>query len=195
MQTRAEKLRTKKMETIKGIDFSNGKLSNMEYDSVLFADCNFSKADLSGVAFIDCTFKTCDMSLVKVNNTSFNNAQFINCKLLGIDFSRCKDFLLSFSFETCTLDFASFYKKKIKKTIFKNCSIKEVDFNETDLTESVFAHCDLTLAVFQQSIIEKVDFRTAYNFGIDLEVNKVKNARFSATSLSGLLLKYPIVID
>lgn len=183
------------METIQTKDFSNGKLSNAEYDSVLFADCNFSKADLSGVSFIDCTFKTCDMSLVKVNNTAFNNAQFINCKLLGIDFSRCKDFLLSFSFDTCTLDFASFYKKKIKKTIFKNCSIKEVDFNETDLTESRFVECDLTLAVFQQSILEKVDFRKAYNFGIDLEVNKVKNARFSSSGLSGLLLKYPIIID
>lgn len=183
------------METIQGKDFSNCKLSNAEYDSVLFADCNFSKADLSGVAFIDCTFKTCDMSLVKVNNTAFNNAQFINCKLLGIDFSRCKDFLLSFNFDTCTLDFASFYQKKIKKTIFKDCSIKEVDFNETDLTESRFVECDLTLAVFQQSILEKVDFRKAYNYGIDLEVNKVKNARFASSGLSGLLLKYPIIID
>jgi uncharacterized protein YjbI with pentapeptide repeats len=183
------------METIQGKDFSNGKLSNMEYDSVLFADCNFSKADLSNISFIDCTFKTCDMSLVKVNNTAFNNAQFINCKLLGIDFSRFKDFLLSFSFDTCTLDFASFYQKKIKKTIFKDCSIKEVDFNETDLTESRFVECDLTLAVFQQSILEKVDFRKAYNYGIDLEVNKVKNAHFASSGLSGLLLKYPIIID
>jgi uncharacterized protein YjbI with pentapeptide repeats len=195
MQTRAEKLRTKKMETIKGIDFSNGKLSNMEYDSVLFADCNFSKADLSGVAFIDCTFKTCDMSLVKANNTAFNNAQFINCKLLGIDFSRCKDFLLSFSFDNCILDFATFYQKKIKKTLFNNCSIKEVDFTETDLTESKFIECDLTLAVFENSNIEKVDFTKAFNFGIDLEVNKVKNAKFSSSGLSGLLLKYPIIID
>jgi uncharacterized protein YjbI with pentapeptide repeats len=103
--------------------------------------------------------------------------------------------LLSFSFDTCTLDFASFYKKKIKKTLFKNCSVKEVDFNETDLTESKFVECDLTLSVFQQSILEKVDFRKAYHFGIDLEVNKVKGARFASTGLAGLLLKHPIVID
>jgi len=183
------------METIKGMDFSNGKLSKAEYDSVAFSDCNFSKANLSGVSFINCAFSTCDMSLVKVNNTAFNNVMFIQCKLLGIDFSRCKDFLLSFSFENCILDFASFFKKKIKKTIFKNCSIKEVDFTETDLTESRFLDSDLTLAVFQQSIIEKADFRTANNFGIDLEANKVKNARFSSAGLSGLLLKYPIIID
>ncbi|MFA9214890.1 MAG: hypothetical protein ACEQSR_13780 [Candidatus Methylacidiphilales bacterium] len=39
------------------------------------------------------------------------------------------------------------------------------------------------------------DFRKSYNYGIDLEVNKVKNARFASTGLSGLLLKYPIIID
>ena len=166
----------------------------MEYDSELFADCNFSKADLSGVTFIDCVFQSCDLSLVKVNNTAFNNAKFINCKLLGIDFAICKDFLLSFYFENCTLDFASFFKKKIKKTIFNNCSLKEVDFNETDLTDAKFIKCDLSLAVFQRAILEKVDFRTAFNFGIDLELNKVKNAKFSAHSLAGLLLKYPIII-
>jgi len=129
IQTKNYVLKIKKMKTIKGMDFSNGKLSNLEYDTEIFEDCNFSKADLSGVAFIDCTFKTCDMSLVKVNNTSFNNAKFIYCKLLGIDFIRCKDFLLSFSFNNCILDFASFYQKKIKKTLFNNCSIKEVDFS------------------------------------------------------------------
>lgn len=180
---------------VEGMDFSGQKITTLEYEETTFLNCNFSKADLSGVAFIDCTFKSCDMSLAKVNNTAFNNAQFINCKLLGIDFSRCKDFLLSFSFDTCTLDFASFYKKKIKKTIFKNCSIKEVDFNETDLTESKFIECDLTLAVFQQSILEKVDFRKAFNYGIDPEVNKVKNARFASAGLAGLLLKHKIIID
>lgn len=43
--------------------------------------------------------------------------------------------------------------------------------------------------------LSNVNFRAAYNFGIDLAVNKVKNARFSSIGLSGLLLKYPIIID
>ncbi len=183
------------METIKGISFAEGKLSHQEYDSVVFTDCNFAKADLSNVSFIDCTFNSCDMGLAKVANTAFKSVEFVNCKLLGVDFARCKDFLLSFSFDTCILDYASFYKKKMKKTLFKDCSIKEVDFSEAELTESKFVNCDLSLSVFQQSIIEKVDFRTAFNFGIDLEVNKAKNARFSAADLRGLLLKYPIIID
>jgi len=180
---------------ITGIDFSLNKMPENEYDSVKFINCNFSKCDLANIRFVECFFDNCDFSLGKLNNTAFVDAKYKNCKLLGLDFARCKDFLLSFSFENCTLDYASFFKKKIKKTLFKNCSIKEVDFSETDLTESKFLDCDLTMSVFQQSVIEKVDFRTAYNYGIDLELNKVKGAKFSNAGTAGLLLKYKIIIE
>ena len=150
---------------ITGIDFSLNKMPENEYDSVKFINCNFSKCDLANIRFVECFFDNCDFSLGKLNNTAFVDAKYKNCKLLGLDFARCKDFLLSFSFENCTLDYASFFKKKIKKTLFKNCSIKEVDF------------------------------RTAYNYGIDLELNKVKGAKFSNAGTAGLLLKYKIIIE
>jgi hypothetical protein len=51
------------------------------------------------------------------------------------------------------------------------------------------------MSVFQQSVIEKVDFRTANNYGIDLELNKVKGAKFSTNGIAGLLHKYKIVIE
>ena len=117
------------------------------------------------------------------------------CKLLGIDFSKCKDFLLSFYFEKTTLDYSTFHKKKIRNTIFKDCAIKEVDFSEADLTASGFLNCDLTRTVFQQTILEKVDFRTANNYSIDLESNRVKNAKFSTFGIIGLLDKYQIIIE
>ena len=181
--------------TINGLDFTLNKMPKNEYDSVHFINCNFSKSELASIRFVECIFDNCDFSLGKLNNTAFVDVKFKNCKLLGLDFARCKDFLLSFTFENCTLDYASFFKKKIKKTVFKNCSIKEVDFSECDLTESRFLDCDLTMSVFQQSVIEKVDFRTAYHYGIDLELNKAKGAKFSNEGISGLLHKYKIVIE
>jgi len=42
---------------------------------------------------------------------------------------------------------------------------------------------------------EKADFRTAYNFSIDPEVNKINRAKFSSMNLAGLLSKYDIEID
>ena len=48
---------------------------------------------------------------------------------------------------------------------------------------------------FAGTILEKVDFRTAFNYSIDLERNRIKKARFSAKGVVGLLDKYDIDID
>jgi uncharacterized protein YjbI with pentapeptide repeats len=64
----------------------------------------------------------------------------------------------------------------------------------TDLTEAVFDDCDLQRAIFVNTNIEKTDFRTAFNYSIDLELNRIKKAKFSAHGISGLLDKYDIEI-
>ena len=113
----------------------------------------------------------------------------------GLRFDTCNDFGLSFSFENCLLNHSTFYKTKIKKTLFKNSQLNEADFSECDLTGSLFDNCDLTRAIFVNSILEKADFRTSYNFSIDPGINRIKKAKFSLTTVSGLLDKYDIEID
>ena len=87
------------------------------------------------------------------------------------------------------------YKTKLKKTSFKNLKLDDVDFTESDLSGSVFDNCDLTGATFENTIIEKADFRTAFNFSINPEINRIKQAKFSLSGLPGLLNKYNIEID
>jgi uncharacterized protein YjbI with pentapeptide repeats len=70
-----------------------------------------------------------------------------------------------------------------------------VDFTESDLTHSVFDNCDLTRAAFEHTILEKADFRTSFNYSLDLEMNRVKKARFSQAGVIGLLGKYDIDIS
>jgi hypothetical protein len=60
---------------------------------------------------------------------------------------------------------------------------------------AVFAECDLSRAVFQAGILEKTDFRSAFNYTIDPELNKLKKAKFSRSGLAGLLEKYNIDIE
>ena len=145
--------------------------------------------------------ETCEQHRIENNvihkfvNTGLQTVSFINCKILGVNFTKCKDFLLSFSFEKCSLDYATFYEKKIIKTTFKNCTIKEVDFSFANLTFSEFINCDLSRSIFHHTILEKVDFLTAVNYSIDLEQNKVKKAKFSTSGIIGLLDKYQIIIE
>jgi uncharacterized protein YjbI with pentapeptide repeats len=70
-----------------------------------------------------------------------------------------------------------------------------VDFTETDLTESLFENCDLARATFANTMLEKTDFCTAYNYSIDPDLNRIKKAKFSTAGIAGLLDKYDILIE
>jgi uncharacterized protein YjbI with pentapeptide repeats len=135
------------------------------------------------------------LSLAKLERTAFRDIVFRECKMLGLHFEHCNEFGLAFSIEGCQLDHSSFYRTKIKKTIFKNSSLKESDFSECDLTGSIFKKCDLEGALFENSNLEKADFRTSFNYSIDPEINRIRKAKFSISEISGLLNKYDIEID
>lgn len=176
-------------------DFTQDPLRKGEYENCTFHQCDFSGSDLSHVKFIDCVFKSCNLSLAKLNETTFQSVKFKDCKMLGLRFDTCNEFGLSFSFDQCQLNHSSFFKLKIKKSIFKNSQMEEIDFAETDLSGSVFDNCDLLQSIFENSLLEKVDFRTAYNYSFDPEKNRIKKARFSNSGISGLLDKYNIIIE
>lgn len=176
-------------------DFSIDKLPVNEYENCRFMNCNFYSSNLMNVTFRECTFDSCDFSLAKLGNTTLNDVKFVGCKLVGVQFEECNPFLFSVDFENCVLKLAVFYKIKLKKTHFKNCNLQETDFSETDLTSSIFDNCDLQRAIFHKTILEKVDFRTSFNYSIDPEANRIKKARFSRTGIAGLLDKYGIEIE
>ena len=79
--------------------------------------------------------------------------------------------------------------------MFKQVSLVEVDFTEADVSESVFDDCNLQGAIFEQSILEKADFRTAYNYIINPQLNSLKGAKFKLYGLPGLLAAHKIIIE
>jgi len=166
-----------------------------EYENCRFNNCDFSGLDLSSVKFLECEFTGCNLTLPKTVKTVFSRVQFKECKLLGLRFDQCNEFGLIFRFENCLLDQSSFYKTKIKKTVFKKSQLHEVDFAECDLSGAVFDDCDLLNARFEYSIMEKADFRSAYNYSIDPERNKIRKARFSLSGAVRLLDKYDIEVE
>jgi uncharacterized protein YjbI with pentapeptide repeats len=177
------------------IDFTESSLIKGEYEKCTFDNCNFNECDLSKFKFIDCNFIGCNLSSAKINNTVLQEVKFKGCKLLGLQFDSCDDFILSFSFENCQLHYSSFFKTKIKKTIFKNSTLHQVDFSEADLTGVIFENCNLENTLFNKTILDKADFQTAYGFSIDPEINKIRKAKFSSIGIKGLLDKYDIEIE
>jgi uncharacterized protein YjbI with pentapeptide repeats len=171
------------------------KINNREFEDCIFKNCDFSNSDFSYNMFVDCEFIDCNLSMLQLGSTGLKTISFKNCKLLGIQFHTCDDFLFGVHFEECVLDYASFANKKMPKTKFNSCSLKEVTFIGTNLTNAVFENCNLDNAIFNETQLAGADFTTAYNYKIDPEFNPMKKAKFSTVGIPGLLDKYDIKIE
>lgn len=166
-----------------------------EYVDCTFKGLNLTNQDLSDYQFENCTFINCDLSKVKILETAFREVSFTNCQLNWIQFDTSKDFLFEICCEECQLDRVSFFSRTLKGMRFIRCTFKETDFSEADLTYATFEACDLMGATFDASRLENTDFRTAFNYVIDPEKNRVKGARFSKEGLAGLLTRFELRIE
>ena len=179
-------------KTFEKVDFTLKKIVDADYESCVFIGCDLSNADLSGLNLTDCQFMNCNLSSAKLSQTTFSDVQFTDSKMLGLHFEDCNEFIFSAIFDNCILNFSSFYKRKLKKILFKDCILQEVDFTESDLSNSVFKNCDLKAAKFENTVLERADLTTAFNYSINPDINRIKRAKFSYPGVIGLLDKYDI---
>jgi uncharacterized protein YjbI with pentapeptide repeats len=130
-----------------------------------------------------------------LGNTAIRDVQFIDCKLLGLRFDDCNDFLFAAKFKNCNLHLSSFYQRKMRQASFTNCDLQETDFVMAELVQVLFDNCNLSGAVFDATNLEKADFRTSFQYTINPITNKIKKARFSKDNLEGLLSHLDIIIE
>ncbi|MDO7873482.1 pentapeptide repeat-containing protein [Hymenobacter sp. ASUV-10] len=166
-----------------------------EFEQFHFINCEFSGAALNHLRFTDCLFERCNLASATVSGTGMQNVAFADCKLLGVQFSSCRDMLFGVHFDHCQLGYTSFAGKKMPGTRFAHCTLPEADFTNADLSESVFQSCQLPHATFHYTILKGADFTTATDFGLDPESNELSGARFALHGLPSLLSKYGIVVE
>ncbi|NTW53920.1 MAG: pentapeptide repeat-containing protein [Chlorobaculum sp.] len=182
----------KVFEKIASVDFDR---SSGVFEGCRFAQCNFTQADFSDLVFRECAFEQCDMSMAKLARASLQEVRFTGCKLLGVQFGECRKLLLGMRFERCMMRLALFSGLDLKNTPFTDCDLQEADFTGANLSGAVFSNCDLRLAIFFHTNLEKADLRTAVNFSIPPESNRLRKAKFSLSGLPGLLDAYGIEIE
>lgn len=166
-----------------------------DYTRCTFEGCDLRNADLKGKVFVECTFRNCDLSLASTTRTSWRGVRFEHCKLLGLRFDQSHAFLLELAFDNCVLDLASFHGLRLKNTVFSNCRLRETDLSAADLSGASFAGCDLGAAIFDRTVLESADLRTALHYSIDPANNRIRKARFSRDGLEGLLHQSGIIIS
>ena len=166
-----------------------------EFDEYRFVGCDFGGADLSRLRFTDCLFERCNLSAARLAGTALQNVAFAECKLLGLQFTACRDMLFGVHFDHCQLRYASFAGRKMPNTRFDHCNLDEADFADADLSAAVFQECSLAGAVFQNTRLAEADFTTATGFVIDPETNPLTGARFTLHGLLGVVAKFGLVVE
>jgi uncharacterized protein YjbI with pentapeptide repeats len=120
---------------------------------------------------------------------------FEECKLLGLQFTACRDMLFGVHFDQCQLRYASFAGRAMPNTRFVGCNLEEADFADANLTGAVFQDCLLAGAVFQNTQLPGTDFTSATGFTIDPETNPLTGARFTLPGLLGVVAKFGLVVE
>jgi len=181
--------------TYEGLDYSSVELEAGDYDHCIFVECTFSKVNLSGRNFANCRFERCDFSMASLKDVALQDIDFKDCKLVGLRFEDCNDFLFSMRCEGSMLDYSSFYNLDLTQSRFRDSVCTEVDFTGANLSDVILEDCDLARSIFEGCNLERTDFTRARNITMDPEKNMMRGAIFSSHNALSLLSKYQIEIE
>ena len=162
-------------------------LANEFYDCA-FKRCRFNETAFQKCRFVNCSFSDCDLSLMRVPASSFTETEFQNSKIIGVDWTAASwGFLSSMRFLECTINYSIFTDMDLQRISIEKCVAEEVDFRGADLTGVNLTFTDFFGSFFKHSVLERADFTHARNYQIDVNLNKIKGAKFMLPEAISLL--------
>ena len=183
-------------QSFTGLDEASQVFEGIEFDACTFKECNFSETTFSKCKFIECHFEKCNLSNSKLDYSKFSDVSFIECKLVGVDWTKLAWPGLTLpspiKFYKCILNDSSFYGLSLEEIIIEECKVHDVDFREGDFSKANFSHTDLSNSLFIASNLSGADFTDALNYNIDINLNKIQGAKFSRYEAINLLYSLDI---
>ena len=170
-------------ETCERLDLQDLICIGTEFEECSFTDCNFTSATFENCNFINCSFSRCQLSLISVPYTRFFAISFLECKVVGVDWTRAnwsayhKDF--EFSFRQCILDDSSFFGLTLQALVLDECKVHDVDFREGDFSHALMTYSDFTHSLFMRTNLQSANFAESTQYSINILENQVKGAKFS----------------
>jgi len=181
-------------EKFVGLTYTNQKIQDKEFENCVFEKCIFIECVFENCRFIDIIFSGCSISANKPYNSQYINVTFKDSKIMGFDWTKVKN-VRSITFERCDISYSNFSFVKLPELKLLECISNEVNFNESDLTGGIFTKTDFYKSVFSNTNLSKADFRKAFNYGIDINFNKLTKVKFSLPEATSLLKSLDIILD
>ena len=170
-------------ERFERLDLQDLLCIGTEFEECSFTDCNFTSATFENCNFINCSFSRCQLSLISVPYTRFFAISFLECKVVGVDWTRAnwsayhKDF--EFSFRQCILNDSSFFGLTLQALVLDECKVHDVDFREGDFSHALMTYSDFTHSLFMRTNLQSANFAESTQYSINILENQVKGAKFS----------------
>ena len=179
-------------KTINNADLQKTGFDNLYFDCKFIA-CDLSEMELSNTQFEECSFQLCNLSMTKLL-CQMNDVKFMECKIVGADFSTVNKNSTSLKFDKCNISYTTFIGTNLHDCLYSECHIVECDFTDANLSRAVFDNCELAGSIFSGTNLEKADFETSRNYIINPTANRINKMVVSESELKGLVAHLNIVI-
>lgn len=140
-------------------DGTNCNVAGLSLSSVLMEKVFLTGAHLGRVTVRDLAAKQTDFSSASLDNGLIVRAEFLNCRMTGVDFSQTN--LHDVVFRGCKLDLANFRQADLRRVRFIDCTLVEADFGSARLSYVEFQSSLLEKTAFSQAACKAVDLRTS----------------------------------
>lgn len=170
-------------KTFTNLELQELLCTGTEFEECSFVECNFTSATFEHCNFINCSFTRCELSLISLPHTRLFGLTFLECKLVGVDWTRAtwsayhQDFEISF--RQSIVNDSSFFGLTLHGLVLDGCKVQDVDFREGDFSAAVMTYSDFTHSLFMRSNLQGADFTEASQYSINVLENQLKGAKFS----------------
>ena len=183
-------------QTFSRLTLTENVLKKKSFTDCVFEHCHLFEVRFEACRFERCSFLHCDLSMSKVDGCIWLGVAFEQCKLMGVNWARIKElFPPKVRFSECVLTYGSFMELDLKEVSFCKCKATEVNFCESDLSGVIFEHTDLAGSDFLHTNLSQADFRSAKNYKLNLNDNRVEGAKFAFPEAISLLKSFGVEVD
>lgn len=181
-------------EAIEGLDLGAADLRGKSFYRCELRSVSAIAVDLSDCVLEDCGLQGCDLTMAVLTGTSFRGVRFVDCKLMGVDWSVVGGLIFAVGFTRCVLSHGSFIDLRMKQTEFIECKAHDTNFAGVDLTEADFTRTDLEGTTFIDTDLSGANLSTAEHYQINPENNVLRATRYSTEAALALASRMGVIV-
>ncbi len=176
-----------------GADLSSTKAEKMYVRESVFKHVDFREAYLHRLDLVDARFENCDFSNCNFSDGVMHRVAFINCKLVGVNWSGVN--FVDVTFESCSGTYGNFSHARFRQCAFSTCHFQHADLQDCEFKMVLLDAVDLRQCAFAGTRLFGIDLSTCQIEGLSIRPDELRGCTVSPeqtvllAGLFGLVVK------